>query len=258
MALKYHPDHNPGDLEALKQFTLVKEAYEVLTTATLKKNYDLNYKPQPQPVAKAEAPVSDTGSSDKQLNRNLRYSLYITLEDVAKGCQRSIRYIRTNKGEAETVQLTVKVPAGAFHHQRLKLAGYGDTNGNTAGDLFVIIYLQSHPIFLKKGLDLRLNVPVSYIDIMLGSTIEVPTLTGIRKIKLKACQFEDINFTLKGHGLPDAKPHLRGDLNVYCFIEHPERLSAAEKNAMQNILRTWPHGEMMQQYQSYLNQLKRS
>ncbi len=258
MALKYHPDHNPDNLEALKQFTLVKEAYEVLISTSLRQSYDLNYKPQAKPDGKVRSAQSDPDEGGPKASKNLRYNLYITLEDVAQGCQRSIRYIRTNSKEKETVQLTVKVPKGAFHQQRLKLSGYGDVDGAATGDLFVIVLLQNHPIFLKEGLDLRVNIPVTYLDVMMGSQIEVPTLTGLRKVKLKACEFENLHFNLKGYGLPDIKPHLRGDLNIHCFIEHPTKLSPTEKNAMQNILKTWPRGEMMQQYQSYLNQLKRS
>lgn len=258
LALKYHPDHNPNNKDALKQFNLIREAYETLTSPELKRLYDEKYTPK-QPTSPKREPdrkpkkgsQATTGSS-----KNLRYNLYISLEDVNKGCERSIRYIRKNKKEKETVQLTVKVPRGAFHQQRLKLSHFGDTDGRSSGDLFVIIHLQNHPIFLKKGLDLRANVPITYLDAALGNTIEVPTLNGIKKIKLKVCEFENIKFPLKGFGLPDSKDHYKGDLFIHCFIEHPKKLNVSEKNALQKHLKTWPKGEMMQQYQSYLKQFK--
>ncbi len=258
LALKYHPDHNPDNPQALEHFARIREAYDILTSPDLKKHYDSKRSPratQANPSSAAQREPSPKNST--RPSRNLRYNLYINLEDVVQGCERSIRYIRNNKGQQETVQLKVHVPRGAFHHQRLKVAQYGDLESSGAGDLFVILHLQNHPIFLRKGLDLRVNVPITYLDAVLGSSIEVPTLNGTRKIKLKAGNFDNLTALLKGHGLPDTKPHLRGDLHIHFFIEHPEKLSTSERNAMQNVLRSWPKGEMMRQYQSYLEQFKR-
>ena len=255
LALKYHPDHNPENPDAAEMFAIIKEAYEVLTTADLRKSYDFDYTPsRREPTVQPQKPTGPVESKKK--GKNLRYNLYISLEDVSKGCERGIRYIRKNKNESETIQLKVKVPKGAFDNQRLKLTNYGDTDQGGSGDLFVIIHLHDHPIFLKNDLNLRVNVPVSYLDVMLGSMIEVPTLNGIKKIKLKACEFDDLETTMKGFGLPDHKGHFKGDLLVHFFIEHPRKLSTAEKNAVQKGLRTWPQGEMMQQYQNYLKQQK--
>lgn len=256
MALKYHPDHNPDNPEAAKNFNLIREAYEVLTDSELKKNYDSQYSPRPTGPTREAEPRPQTTTTPKSA-KNLRYNLYISLEDVASGCERTIRYIRKNKGEAETIQLKVKVPKGAFHHQRLRLAQYGDTDGRIHGDLFVIVHLQNHPIFILDGLNLRVNIPISYLDALLGNTIEIPTLTGTRKQKLKACQFDDLDYTFKGYGLPQKDLNYKGDLHVHCFIENPSKLSTAERTAIEKALKTWPKGEMMQQYQSYIQQHKR-
>jgi DnaJ-class molecular chaperone len=259
MALKYHPDHNPDNPQAAEHFGRIREAYEVLSQPDLKKKYDEKYTPsQPDLGGSPRKAPKDTSSSSKKASvGNLRYNLYINLEDVISGCERSIRYIRTNKGQSETVQLNVSVPKGAYHFQRLKVSGYGDVTKASSGDLFVIVHLQTHPIFLRNQLDLRVNVPITYLDAVLGSSIEVPTLSGSTKIKLKAGEFDHIKHILKGHGLPDPKPHLRGDLHVYFFIEHPTQLTPSQRNALQNMQRSWPPGEMMRQYQSYLESHKK-
>jgi curved DNA-binding protein len=257
MALKYHPDHNPGNEDAAIQFAKIKEAYDTLTTPELRRNYDAQYSPSPPPRAKVEpqtSPVPEPRGNGR--GKNLRYNLYITLEDVANGCERGIRYMRSNGGEKETLQIKVRVPQGAFHHQRLKLAGYGDVTPDGTGDLFVIVHLQNHPIFLRNELNLRVNVPIRYIDAALGSSIDIPTLSGVRKLKLKVCEFDDLEYVLRGFGLPDAKGGYKGDLVVHCFIEHPKRLSTHERQSMEKGLRTWPQGEMMQQYQVYLKEQK--
>lgn len=258
LALKYHPDHNPNNMDAAQIFAAVREAYEILSNPDSKAQYDSTY--QPQKKTSNEGPAvwetDNNKRSPQSSGKNLRYNLYITLEDVLNGCERTIRYIRNNKGEKETVQLKVRVPKGAFNNQRLKLSQYGDVEKNGSGDLFVIVHLQNHPMFLKKDLDLRVNIPIRYVDIMLGSTIEVPTLNGVRKLKLKSCDFDELQFTWKGFGLPDHKANLKGDLHIHCFIEHPKKLSSTQRDAMQKLSKTWPEGEMMQQYQVYLKQLK--
>ncbi len=256
LALKYHPDHNPGNSEAAEKFAEIKLAYETLTTPELRNNYDTQYRPSPEPQPRAEPQPQTSATGQKTRGKNLRFNLFITLEDVAHGCDRSIRYVRTNKHEKETIQLKVRVPKGAFQNQRLKLVGYGDIQGDASGDLFVIIHIQNHPMFLRKDLNIRVNVPISYLDAALGSTIEVPTLTGVRKVKLKVCEFDDLQHRLKGFGLPDPKGHFKGDLVVHCFIEHPKRLSQNERKILEKGLQTWPEGEMMQQYQVYLKELK--
>lgn len=255
MALKYHPDHNPNNPQAKKQFALIREAYETLTSPELKSDYDLSYQPS---VTRPSVQRKKTTTTNSKTKNNLRYNLYIHLEDVLSGCERSIRYVRKVKGTSETLQIKVKVPQGAFHHQRLKIAGFGDQIGNQTGDLFVIVHLQSHPLFMQEGLDLRVNVPICYLDILLGSTIDVPTLSGIYKLKLKSFEFDQLNFKVQGQGLPDYDSKSRGNLHVFCFVEHPKRISQAEKNALQKCLRTWPQGEMMREYSSYLKQHRRS
>ena len=251
MALKYHPDHNPGDRKALSQFNLVKKAYETLRVPELRKIYDETRKPD-----KKQSPASIDPQGSRRFFKNLRYNLYITLEDAAKGCQRRISYIRKNGNKKEITQLKIKVPKGAFHHQRLKISKYGNTDHRGQGDLFVIIHLQNHPVFIRKGLDLKINVPISYLDILLGQSLEIPTLFGLKKLKLKAHDFENLTFTWKGLGLPDLRGQSQGDLQVNCFIEHPGNFNAKDKNALQKLQKSWPKGEMMQEYQSYLNQIK--
>ncbi len=261
LALKYHPDHNPDNPDAISMFSEIKEAYETLTTTELKKNYDSTYRPTPRPQPRAEPQPQPNGTKAGQgggKGKNLRYNLFITLEDVVRGCDRTIRYIRTNNNEKETVQIKVRVPKGAFQNQRLKLGGYGDISKDGAGDLFVIVHIQNHPMFIRNELNLRVNVPITYADAALGSTIDVPSLNGIRKLKLKVCEFDDLQHVLRGFGLPDPKGNFKGDLIVHCFIEHPKRLSTQERANLERSLKTWPQGEMMQQYQVYLRELKGS
>lgn len=235
-------------------FNKVREAYELLIDSDLRKQYDFTYKPEKSAVS-PEPPQSKTKTGTTK-GKNLRYNLYIRLEDVANGCERSIRYIRNNNSEKETVQIKVAVPKGAFDKQRLKLSGYGDIDKQATGDLFVIIHLQEHPLFIRRDINLRVNVPIRYLDAVLGSTIEIPTLKGLRKLKLRGCEFDKMDYTLKGFGLPDPKGNYRGDLEVHCFIDNPSRLSQSERNSLQKIANSWPQPEMMKQYQDSIKSMK--
>ena len=259
MALKYHPDHNPGDLKALRKFNLIRKAYETLGNPKSREIYDKNFKFSQKtfksPVWESSASDFKTGKKAER-TKNLRYNLYISLEEAVKGCERNISYIRKNEGKKETVHLKVKVPRGAFHHQRLKISQYGNRSSQSRGDLFVIIHFQDHPLFIRKGLDLRVNVPVSYLDILLGKTLKIPTLLGLKKLTLKANDFQNLSFIWKGLGLSHSKSNSSGDLQIHCFIDHPENLSLKSKDALQKIQKIWPRGEMMQQYESYLEQFR--
>ena len=138
----------------------------------------------------------------------------------------------------------------------MKISEYGNRDSNTFGNLFVIIHLQDHPVFVKKGLDLKINIPISYLDVLAGESLEIPTLFGIKKLKLKTCDFENLNFTWKGLGLPEFKGSSQGDLKIHCFIEHPKSFNTKDKHTLQKFRKNWPQGEMMRQYHSYLNQFK--
>ncbi|MCJ8277376.1 MAG: J domain-containing protein [Bdellovibrionales bacterium] len=257
LALKYHPDHNPQNAKAADRFKLIREAYDVLSNADAKRNYDFDYQPrqaQPKrPAAKKKATKTTKRPAAGARKKNLRYNVFVTLEDVARGVEKTIRYIRTVDGEKETIQLNVKIPKGAYHQQRLKVTNFGAE----AGDLFVIVHLQNHPLFQVDGLNISVNVPINYLQAAEGATVEVPTLTGVRRIKLRSCDFDNLQYELRGQGLPDLNTGQKGDLVVYCFIEHPKRLNPHQKNALQKALSSWPQGDMMQEYQSYLSRQRR-
>ena len=251
MALKYHPDHNQHNSRAADRFKLIQEAYEILSNTSSRQTYDSTYAPTKTQEQNTRSTTKSNASVPK---KNLRYNVFITLEDIIKGCEKTIRYLRNVNGEKEATQLKVKIPKGAFNQQRLKVADYGTNNG----DLFVIIHIQNHQIYQTDGLDVSVNVPINYLQAAQGAIIEVPTLSGIRKIKLRSCEFNNINFTLNNLGLPDLKTGERGNFHIHCFIENPGRLNPEQKNTVQKVLSSWPQGDMMQEYQSYLNNVRRS
>src|SRR6185312_10276361 len=98
----------------------------------------------------------------------------------------TIDFVTATKGETITLQasdgkpIKVKIPAGVADGQKIKLKGKGQPSpdGGEAGDLVITVSVRKHPIFERDGLNLRLDVPVTFSEAALGATIEVPTLEG--------------------------------------------------------------------------------
>ena len=98
----------------------------------------------------------------------------------------SIDFLTATKGDTVTLSggegkpITVRIPAGVTDGQKLKLRGKGEPSpdGGEAGDLVLTVRVDKHPVFERDGLNLRVNVPVTFAEAALGATIEVPTLGG--------------------------------------------------------------------------------
>ena len=255
LALKYHPDHNPGNKSAENQFKKILEAYEYLSDPIRKQNYDAQFKPSRKKAAKKKASKKATTSTAKKTN--LRYNVFVTLEEVLSGCQKSISYIRNVDGQKQPVKIKIDVPAGVTPSQRLRVSQYGDQSFGVRGDLYVIVHIQDHPIFRREGLNLSVDVPINYLQALLGEPVDVPTLEGIHRLRLRPHQFSRAEIPLKYKGLPDQKTGERGHIFVNCIIDHPSSLTIKQKKELQKLVNSWPMGEKMKQYQAYLQSIRK-
>jgi molecular chaperone DnaJ len=127
------------------------------------------------------------------------------------------------KGKA----ISVKVPAGVNDGQKIRLKGKGEASpdGGTPGDLVLTVTVRKHPVFERDGLNLRLDVPVTFAEATLGATIEVPTLGG-DPVKLRVAPGTPSGRVLrvKGRGVTTDKGV--GDLLASVVIAVPSNLSA--------------------------------
>lgn len=130
--------------------------------------------------------------------------------------------------------IAVHVPAGIESGMRLRLANEGEhgVNGGPAGDLYVSITVQPHPVFQRKGNDILCEVPVHFVTAILGGKIEVPTLKGPSAVKLPAGTQPDKVLRLKGLGLPSLKGQTTGDLRVTLKVQLPTKLNARQKELL--------------------------
>jgi molecular chaperone DnaJ len=131
---------------------------------------------------------------------------------------------------------TIKIPAGVQDGQKIKIAGKGQPspNGGPAGDLIMTVTVKPHPVFTRDGNNLRVTVPVTFAEAVLGATIQVPTLGG-EPVKLKVAPGTPNGRVLrvKGRGVVTAKAE--GDLLATVDIAVPSHVSDKAKKALEEF-----------------------
>ena len=120
---------------------------------------------------------------------------------------------------------------------RLRSAGQGEagSRGGPAGDLYVVLSVQSHPVFDREENDLTCDIPVSFSQLALGSEISIPSLDGEMKLKIPAGTSSDKVFRIRGQGVPSVSGRGRGDLHIRIQVEVPKHLSAPQKEALEQF-----------------------
>tara|TARA_B100001146_G_scaffold50851_1_gene44274 strand:+ start:1761 stop:2906 length:1146 start_codon:yes stop_codon:yes gene_type:complete len=137
-------------------------------------------------------------------------------------------------------KLTVKIPAGIDTGQRLRISGEGEFGGQGAspGDLYVVVHVNEHPFFIREGDNLYCEVPVDYPTMVLGGTIEVPTLNGDAKITIPRATKSGTRFRLRGKGMPEVNGGKPGDLFLAVQIGTPDKLTKEQRSLIEKLSKT--------------------
>lgn len=189
---------------------------------------------------------------------DLRYSLSITLEEAATGCDKTIGFTRQVGSREDSAKLAVSVPAGVKEGQRLKLANEGDRpSQGIPGDLYVIISLQEHLIFKKEENDVILDLPLSYTNAILGSKIEIPTLFGKAEIKIPPGTHSGQVFRLKSKGFPKLGSSGSGDMLVRVIVDTPSHINTRQQEIIEELHRTQEETPLVKNYNERLQNLLR-
>jgi curved DNA-binding protein len=162
----------------------------------------------------------------KQRGPDERAIIQITLSEAFHGTTKTFQLQRESmsaSGQPEIKTHTVKVtiPSGITQDQSLRLAQQGGSGlgGGPAGDLYLTVHIEPHPIFSLQGKDIYLTLPITPWESALGATIQVPTLDGKIALKLAKGAQGGQKLRLKGKGMPDrAHP---GDQYVILQIQTP-------------------------------------
>ncbi len=260
LARKYHPDINPGDKEAEARFKEINEAYEVLSDGEKREKYD-RFGSDWKRYEQAGGPGFDySGTTDfadifetlfggrsgraggpgfnvRMDGQDIDQPVEITLEEAFGGTQRTLQFSNPN-GSPRTI--TVKIPPGVDTGTRVRVPGEGapGLNGGARGDLFLVVKVQPHPRFERKGEDLTVKVETSLYTLLLGGQASVPTLTG-KTINLNVPEQTQNGrtFRLSGQGMPVMRSERRGDLYVTVSAQLPTRLSPRERELFEELRR---------------------
>lgn len=141
--------------------------------------------------------------------------------------------------ESKNRQVKVRIPHGVEDGSRIRLKAKGGAghNGGPPGDLYVVIHVQKHKIFSRKGSDLTLTVPITFAEAVLGTTITVPTLDGQVSFKVPKGSRSGLTLRARSKGIPKpGRSNEVGDLLVTVEIDvpkhpTPEQLKAVEQYA---------------------------
>ncbi len=316
LALKYHPDRNPGDQNAANMFTEINEAYETLSDPQKKAAYD-------RPSSSSSSSFGGGGGSgssffDEFVNNmfngdrkdshsssggDISLNVTLTFEEAAFGVTKEIpvnrfepcsacrgtgakngtQFVKCNNcggtGKVRFAQetpfgrvvsmkacsvcngsgriikepcpvcggralirknsnLRITFPAGIEPNQIMTVPGEGERSrtGAKAGNLVLMINVMPHKHFKRKGLDLLIDVAVTFTQALLGDKVLVPTLKGTKiTFPLPEGTQSGTTFKLKGQGIENVKKGLVGDMLVSVDIELPKMLTKEQKNKVKEL-----------------------
>jgi molecular chaperone DnaJ len=159
----------------------------------------------------------------------------------------TLDFVTATKGDRITLQtsegreITVNVPAGVADGQKIRLRGKGhpSPDGGEPGDIVLTVSVRKHPVFERDGLNLRVTVPVTFVEAALGATIQVPTLGG-EPVKLKIAPGTPSGRVLrvKGRGVHTAKG--TGDLLAVVQVAVPSHLSKDAEEKLREFVAQLP------------------
>lgn len=339
LAVKFHPDSNPGDEDASRKFKESAEAYEVLSNQEKRARYDrfghAGLEGNGSQFGSAEdifAAFGELfgggggmfgdmfgrgGGSRVRKGADVRADLTLTLEEAASGVTKTVRLDRrvqcetcdgsgsrpgsdvvacqqcggrgqvlqsagilrvqttcpvcqgagkiivdpcdSCRGQGQIKQrseLEVSIPAGVDEGMRVRLSGEGESSpdGGPSGDCYVFISVRRHKLFHRDGKNLILEMPISYTQAALGSTIDVPTLQGPDQLKIPRGTQSGEVFKLVGKGMPSPQGGLNGDLLVQTFIETPKKLSSDQEELLRQLAEL-EHTDVLPERKNFLKRL---
>lgn len=318
LAIKFHPDKNPGDKEAEEKFKEAAEAYDVLSNAEKKRRYDQYGHAgmggsgfggggfSMEDIFSNFGDIFSEGSifdsffggnggrgGRRRSGSNIRIRLKLTLAEMKNGVEKKLKYRRFVEAQgveystcrqcngagtvrrvsntflgqmattsechvcggmgkiiskkpreaneqgliAEEFETSVKIPGGVADGMQLSINGMGNYGGggSAAGDLLVVIEEAEHEELQRDGNNVIYNLWLSFPEMALGCSVEVPTLDGKARLKVDAGTQPNKVLRLKGKGFPEINGYGTGDQLVIVNLYVPTKLSAEEKEILSNL-----------------------
>ena len=252
LAKENHPDLHPGDAKAEARFKDISEAYDVLSDVSERKEYDAVRAMGGGARFQAGGRGGQGGGFEDVFGNLFGGGGGFSQGGFSRGfggpqsgadltTTQTIDFIDSIHGSTVKLRIgndpiTLKVPAGIQDNQKLKLKGKGQQspNGGPAGDLVVTIRVKVHPVFIRDGDNLRVQVPVTFSEAVLGATIQVPVLGG-EPVKLKVAPGTPNGRTLRVKGKGVQLTNHQGDLLATVEIAVPAHISDKAKAILQEF-----------------------
>ena len=273
LARQFHPDSNPDDPKAEARFKEISEANSVLSDPELRREYDqvramgggarFSAGGRPgQPGGFEDVFGGMFGGGGRQRastgyddifggifgqstggfggfggpTRGRDLTTGVTLDFMTAIHGDTVK-LEQNNGRS----INVKIPQGVADGQKIKLKGKGEPSydGGQPGDLVLTVSVRKHPVFERDGLNLRVDVPVTFVEAVLGATIEVPTLAG-ETVKLRVSPGTPSGRVLrvKGRGVTTTKGV--GDLLATVHVAVPSHLTADAQSNLEAFAKAMP------------------
>jgi curved DNA-binding protein len=159
--------------------------------------------------------------------------LKLTLREAASGVNKKVAYHMDGKRQ----EVTVKTPPGISTGKKLRLAGKGmaSPSGGQPGDLYLQVEIMHDPLFQREGDDLYVEKTVKFTEAVLGTTVEVPTLDGDKKVKVPPGTQNNTKIRIKGYGMPIMQGKGKGNLYVKIAVEIPRKLSKTQRESIEKL-----------------------
>ncbi|MCR9228141.1 MAG: J domain-containing protein [Flavobacteriaceae bacterium] len=274
LARKYHPDLNPNDPEAEKNFKHVNEANEVLSDPSKRRKYDEYGKDWQHAEEFEKAKRSRSQKGQQQNTSGYTYSrsggsaqdfsdffesmfgggspgfgsagqrVRFRGQDYNAELQLSLMDVYTTQKQTLTVNgknIRLTIPAGIEDGQTIKIKGYGGSGieGGPDGDLYITFSITNNTSFKRDGANLYKTVEIPLVKAVLGGETQVETLTGKVKLKIAAGTDNGTKVKLKGKGFPQYKKEGQfGDLYLTYTVKIPKNLTQEQKSLFESLEKT--------------------
>src|SRR6195256_5847003 len=270
LAKKHPPDSNKNDPKAAERFSEINSANEIVGDEDKRKQFDrgeidADGKPRFQgfpgggPRGRAGGPGPGGGAGFEDilnsmfggaargqrpgggspfefdtggigLDLDLSVAMTVSLEESVKGAEKRVRLPNGR-------ELNVRIPAGVAAGQQIRLKGQGETApGHRPGDLLITVSIAPHAFFKVDGSDLRVDLPITLYEAVLGGKVRVPTLGGAVELSIPKNTSSGRTFRLKGKGLPKAGG--TGDL----FVTTRIMLPGGNDAELEALMQKWRDG----------------
>ncbi len=136
------------------------------------------------------------------------------------------------------VKVTVRIPRGIDEGMQIRIRGEGEAGIDEAyrGDLFIVIHVEEHPFFKRKGDDIYCEIPITVVQAALGDGMEIPTLHGSSKLRIPPGTQTHQILRIKGQGMPtDDYSTRKGDMYVRVIVKTPTRLTPRQKELLRDF-----------------------